>query len=430
MRGIYHHYSNYNPIVVIMEYQTSHNLIKKDDEAVFSSSEEARIKKILLTYLNGETEGVMLFIKYIFPFIRKYRNGPILGRKIISDIKLINDGAHGTTFRIQDILIKIFKNKKRFSGIKTQEIENIYRIFYNDDHTPSKVPKQINNFIGFITNDLQVCNKVGIACNKKLSEEHLFTNLSPRYISSKDMISYHHKHDFCIDDCTKITALVLEFEEYEVIDYFKGSVVGKDNLNNFLNNFINDMYVGLKYLHHTKHMIHNDIKYENIVTSYDKSLNRYIFKLIDFGLANTVENYTDIVGVEEIYGTPYFFNRTIFKFYRSFLYDWYCLAVTIFDLFGLSRRSADILLNPGEDTLHIRDIQGNWVTIGWLKLDQIDSYMDHIHKTYMSGVNECLIDFMKSIMKFRFYIGSDGEYLIDIGELCKEFYFDNGEKIC
>lgn len=422
-----------------MEYHNNHKSITNNIFPIEISSEDNYIKRILSKHLDTEIDGVILFIKYIYPFIKRYKNGPILGTKIITDFKLINDGAHGVTFRIQNILIKIFKNTKKSTAIKIAEIENIYKIFYNDDHTKSIVPKQINNFIGFITNDLNVFNKINVKKNKSLINSNIFTNLLSDRISSRDMHSFQKKNNFSstsnpIYNFTFITSLVLEFEEFEIIQYVS-KYVNVSNINNFVNDFINDMYIALRYLHHDKKMIHNDIKYENIVTSFDSELNRYIFKIIDFGLADIVHTPTDIVKVDTTYGTPLFYNGTIFKSYRSFLYDWYCILITIFDLLNLSCRSIDDYSMSDSDSesdfLFIRHEHSDWIRSDLLKLTNVDSYMDYIHETYMSTIDECLIDFMKSIMKFRFYIDNTGSYSINIRKLYDELYLDSvDDKIC
>ena len=424
-----------------MEYQSTHkSKIHLND----ISFEDMYIKKILSKYLDTEIDGTIAFIKFIFPFIRRCKNGQILGPKIIDDFRPVNDGAHGVTFRIQNILVKIFKNTKKSTITKIREIENIYKIFYNADHTRTLVPKQINNFIGFITNDSDVFNNIDVAKNKPLANHNIFTNLSSRYISDKDMLLFQKKNNFSIHDSVKITSLILEFEEFEIVEYV-AKYVNKNNLNNFLNDFINDMYTALRFLHNDKKMIHNDIKYENIVTSFDSKLDRYVFKLIDFGLADSINKSTDIISLNNVYGTPLFFNGTIFKTYRSFLYDWHCIYITIFDLLNLSRdgtidetnsesisrSSAD----PENEFLYIRYLNGGWIRSDHLQMLNIDSYMDYIHRTYMNTVDECLIDFMKSIMKFRFYIGDNEKYTINIRELYNEFYPDptnstNKKKIC
>jgi hypothetical protein len=416
---------------------------------------EKQLRHSLMKHLNSDIDGIILFIKFIFPFIRKYDNGPILGINLCNDIKVVDSGGNGIALRSQNILLKIFKNSRRSKSV-IRELKNLYKIFYNNKNKRILVPKQINNFIGYITNDINVISTLNTNKNKLLDNYVLCTDMKTRRISKKDMISFHNETKKMtrseIDyDNILVTSLVLEYEEYQSMNYVK-KYINKNNMNKFLFDFINDMYAALYFLHYDRKMIHNDIKYENIVTSYDSHSKRYIFKLIDFGHTQSVDTREKIIPIKGDYGTTICYNGTIFKKYRSFLYDWHCIFVTIFDLCQLTRENCFSLDSESdldqdmksttkylEDYLYIRNINTDsapdhiiknekWIRIDSLNIDYIDIYMDNIHQKYLKTVDKCLINFIKSIMKFQYYIDTNGKYTIDVNELYKELYLNTASK--
>jgi len=427
------------------EYSSEYHLDKKRKEGIVLSpivSPERRLRSILRGHLSKEINGVLFYSKFVFPFIRKEKNGEILGEDSVSNLKVLNSGGYGIALKCENILMKVFKYENEQKCI-VKELKNIYQVYYDNDKRV-KIPRQINAFIGVITNEQGLMSSVKQLKNKVSDEFSVYTSMYENRFSKREMTSSISKTSvpesvtkrYKEYEKTEITAIILECEEYESIDYVK-KFVNKRNINTFLFDFINDMYAALVFLHNERHIIHNDIKYENIVASFDQKLGRYVFKLIDFGLSRKVSSLEEVFQHKRPTGTPLLFKGTIFAHHRSFLYDWHCLFITIFDLCLLTK--SDIALDQkkdcpesnedysigtssDEDVLFLPEQTGGWVRATLMTDDRVCEYMDFIHNRYLPSVDKSLIAFIKSIMKFQFYLGDEGNYLIDIDELIHELY--------
>lgn len=433
------------------EYSSEYRSNKRSAEKTALPSiitPERRLRTILRGHLTNEVNGILFYSKYIFPYVRREKNGEILGEDSMMNIKIVNSGGFGLALRCENILIKVFKYENSHKCI-ARELKNIYQVYYDNDKRV-KIPPQINSFIGVITNEKDLTQNIKQIKNKIYEDCSFYTSMYENRFSKKELISNATKRRLPDSvnkrykeyEKTEITTILLECEEYESLDYVN-KFINKNNVNAFLFDFINDMYTALVFLHVKRNIIHNDIKYENIVTSYDKKLGRYVFKIIDFGLSRKVDKIDEIFHHKKPKGTPLLFNGTVFEHNRSFLYDWHCLFVTIFDLCLLTRSDdpsekkkvsmGSIGMESNEDfSFHAEseeeilyfpsEINGEWIRANSLTDENTSKYMDFVHKKYLPTVDKSLIAFIKSIMKFQYYMDDKGSYLINIDELIEELY--------
>lgn len=130
-----------------------------------------------------------------------------------------------------------------------------------------------------------------------------------------------------------IITLIDIFETYKsyfiVTEWFHGpdlySVIFESNLSHLeIKHIAYSIISGIKYLH-DKHIIHNDIKPENIVISDDKK----IVKIVDFGLSCVCNDVGIMRGGTKYYLSPQYFNNYKFDLRVN---DIWAFGVTLYTM--------------------------------------------------------------------------------------------------
>lgn len=389
-------------------------------------------------------------INFVFPFLEKKAN--YIDPNITNNIEVINAGSFGIVVGIPELAIKIIKinhSEKLINEIGTLLTMN-----------KSQLPNQINKFYGYITTN----DAIGTALNKYdqhiTNRESLFmhlglhTNLSGSTEISISPLNVLMRLKTVIDIPIKHESIVYQDSTYK--EETTGSVVIKETqkggnptkLNtseslifllfergledsytffrgrepefNEVNKFMNDMIIGISFIH-KMNKIHNDFKLENVVV---KSKNPLLFQLIDFGEMIDFDYTMKSKQIEKLTGTLRYFKNSIFEKQRSFYYDWYCLYITLLELFNLISFNQQQVSNYYYPTKHTPAL--TYVTSTKLNYYHIFEYIEDQITKYINSYISILTKNNPSYIVDNTYYGNLKIYLINIlSVLAAALYCEN-----
>jgi serine/threonine protein kinase len=289
-----------------------------------------------------EMKSLYTFINFVLPYISF--NGKNLGLDSIKNIETVGAGTFGVTLIYDDLAIKIMTSPEAKIRDENQykEIDNLENI--SDISNPP--PDSIIKYYGFISNKnfakLSKFNNYTGNLNvySNLFSNPLFKFNESEYLKTEDTLKIDPNIKSLFLD--KLVIIFLEKGDMDVYNYLLANtellITEKIKLSSVL---LNNMIKALEYLH-GRRLVHCDIKLDNIIIKQDKTTGQLLFKLIDFGSITKIDDNGYIVGdirTLHIARTRDYYINTFHDANITYLYDYYCVILTIFQILGVNRHN-------------------------------------------------------------------------------------------
>jgi serine/threonine protein kinase len=313
-------------------------------------------------FTHKQLKSLRILINFVLPNMTF--NGQKLGKEFITNVETMGAGSFGITIYYKDIIIKVLHSSPTVTSNEIIREIDILENLFRDDANPS--PPNMNKYYGFMsgknvgnlyrrnnfyisTNNIKLCSDlfksdssmfgdINKGKNFSIDPMNIMENIKQTLTSeerdarNQKKINYM-KNNF-LDD---IVLLFFDKEDGDLENYIKTVVPTLDNNQKIVmaKKLLTDIDIGFNYMHKIKHVIHFDVKPQNIVYKIGAD-GVTTFKLIDFGSVVPIDPVTGIAPHYTQFTRPYFdFTRHSDANKQSYMYDRWCLLHCALNILGV-----------------------------------------------------------------------------------------------
>jgi serine/threonine protein kinase len=338
-----------------------------------------------------QLKSLRILINFVLPNMTF--NDQKLSKEFITNVETMGAGSFGITIYYKDLIMKILHTDR---GVGESDIireidilENLFR----DEANPA--PSTMNNYYGFMSgknignlcrrnnfhnmdNKIKICSdlfkpvppimfaNVNKGKHFSIDTQNIMENINQTLTrperNARDARKNEYMKNNFLDD---IVLLFFDKEDGDLDNYIKTIVPTLDNNTRVVmaKKLLTDIDSALNYMHKTKHVMHFDIKPQNIVYKMGED-GVPLFKLIDFGSTMPIHPVTGIARNYYTLTPPYFNNtRHSERNRQSYMYDRWCLLHCALYILGfqLSNGTTALILSQDAERISMRygtDIHG------------------------------------------------------------------------
>ena len=327
-------------------------------------------------FSHKQLKSLRILINFVLPNMTF--NDQKLGKEFITNVETMGAGSFGITIYYKDIIIKVLHTSPTISADDIIAEINILENLFRDDANPS--PPTMNNYYGFMAgknignlcrrntfnthpaNKIKLCSDLfqghpdfvfsNIGKYFSIDEINILKNIEQTLTNDERTARDQKKNNYMKNDfLDDIVLLFFDKEDGDLDNYIKTIVPTLDNNQKIVmaKKLLTDIDIAFNFMHKTKHVMHFDVKPQNIVYKIGAD-GSTTFKLIDFGSVMPIDPVSGLAPYINTY-TPLYFIKTRHENYKkqSYMYDRWCLLHCALNILGVRIFDGATVLNISKD---------------------------------------------------------------------------------